>query len=113
MSSQPVPPEFAHLVDLASDLTGTFVLWATDDYFAPKENLLKPGAPEWREGEYTDRGKWMDGWESQRRREPGHDSCIIRLGSPGRIHGLLVDTTWFRGNAPQEIGLDEIGRAHV
>ena len=63
MSSQPVPSEFAHLVDLASDLTGTFVLWATDDYFAPKENLLKPGAPEWREGEYTDRGKWMDGWE--------------------------------------------------
>jgi len=108
MSSQPVPSEFAHLVDLASDLTGTFVLWATDDYFAPKENLLKPGAPEWREGEYTDRGKWMDGWESQRRREPGHDSCIIRLGTPGRIHGLLVDTTWFRGNAPQEIGLDGI-----
>ena len=105
MSHQPVPDVFAHLVNLASDITGTFVLFATDDFFAPKENLIRPDAPVWKEGEYTDRGKWMDGWESQRMRHPGHDHCIIRLGTPGRIHGLLVDTTHFKGNAPQEVSL--------
>jgi allantoicase len=101
-----VPEEFAHLVDLASDLTGAFVVHATDDYFAEKENLLKPSAPEWLEGKYTDKGKWMDGWESQRKREPGHDVAILRLGTPGRIHGLLVDTTHFKGNAPEAVSLE-------
>ena len=105
MSSQPPPQAFAHLVNLADDLTGTFVVSASDDYFAPKENLVRPDAPVWREGEYTDRGKWMDGWESQRKREPGHDHCTLRLGTPGRVHGLLVDTTWFKGNAPQAVSL--------
>jgi allantoicase len=107
MSSSPAVPEaFAHLVDLASDATGAFAVYATDDYFAEKENLLKPSAPQWLEGKYTDKGKWMDGWESQRKREPGHDFCIIRLGMPGEVQGLLVDTTHFKGNAPQEVSLD-------
>lgn len=109
MSSAPAVPEaFAHLVDLASDLTGAFVLYATDDYFAEKENLLRPSAPVWIEGKYTDKGKWMDGWESQRRREPGHDFAIVRLGMPGEIHGILADTTHFKGNAPQEVALEGI-----
>jgi allantoicase len=103
-----VPEAFAHLVDLASDVTGAFALYATDDYFAEKENLLKPTPAEWIEGKYTDKGKWMDGWESQRKREPGHDFCIIRLGLPGCIEGLLVDTTHFKGNAPQEVSLQGI-----
>jgi allantoicase len=104
--NQPIPEPFAHLTDLSSDLTGTFVHYATDDYFAEKENLLKPNPPEWREGAYTDRGKWMDGWESQRKRTAGHDHCIIRLGTPGSIEGILCDTTHFKGNAPQEVSLD-------
>lgn len=103
-----MPQAFAHLVDLASDLTGAFVLYATDDYFAEKENLLKPSAPVWIEGKYTDKGKWMDGWESQRKREPGHDFAIVRLGVPGAIHGILADTTHFKGNAPQEVSLEGI-----
>ena len=107
-SQQAVPEVFFHLVDLASDATGAFVVYATDDYFAEKENLLKPGAPEWIEGRYTDKGKWMDGWESQRRREPGHDCCIVRLGIPGEVHGLVVDTTHFKGNAPPEISVDGV-----
>jgi len=106
MATQPVPPALAHLVDLSADALGTFVLYATDDYFAEKENLLKPGPPEWREGAYTDKGKWMDGWESQRKREPGHDFAIIRLGAAGCLHGALVDTTHFKGNAPQEVSLE-------
>ena len=68
--------------------------WANDDFFAEKENLLKPEAPVFIEHEYTDRGKWMDGWETRRRRTPGHDWCIVRLGLPGsarrrRRHQLL------------------------
>src|SRR5689334_15999490 len=107
MSSAPAVPEaFAHLVDLASDLTGAFALYATDDYFAEKENLLKPSAALWIEGKYTDKGKWMDGWESQRKREPGHDFAIVRLGMPGAVHGIVADTTHFKGNAPQEVSLD-------
>jgi allantoicase len=106
------PPEaFAHLVDLAADLTGAFALHASDDYFAEKENLLRAGPAIWKEDAYTDKGKWMDGWESQRRREPGHDACIIRLGTPGAVHGLLVDTSHFKGNAPQEISLDGLAAA--
>ncbi|MCA3012288.1 MAG: allantoicase [Myxococcaceae bacterium] len=108
MATPPVAPEFAHLVDLSADALGTFVLFATDDYFAEKENLLKPGAPEWREGAYTDKGKWMDGWESQRRRSDGHDFAVIRLGASGRVHGALVDTTHFKGNAPQAVSLEAI-----
>lgn len=106
-----MPQAFAHLVDLASDVTGAFVLYATDDYFAEKENLLKPSAPVWIEGKYTDKGKWMDGWESQRKREPGHDFAIVRLGTPGEIHGILADTTHFKGNAPQEVSLEGIEAA--
>ena len=106
MATQPVPPALAHLVDLSADALGTFVLYATDDYFAEKENLLKPGPPEWREGAYTDKGKWMDGWESQRKREPGHDFAIIRLGAAGCLHGALVDTTHFKGNAPDTIAVE-------
>ncbi len=106
MGSSAVPEIFNGLVDLCADSLGAFALYATDDYFAEKENLLKPGAPEWIEGKYTDKGKWMDGWESQRRRSPGHDFCVVRLGVPGQVHGALVDTTHFKGNAPTEIVLE-------
>ena len=92
---------FTELVDLAAVRLGGAVLLANDEFFAPKEALLKPHAPEWREGEFTDRGKWMDGWETRRRRTPGHDWCVVRLGLPGVIHGVVVDTTFFRGNYPE------------
>ncbi len=111
--SAPMPEVFAALTDLSADATGTFVLYATDDYFAAKENLIRPDAPVWKEGEYTDRGKWMDGWESQRRRAPGHDFAIVRLGTPGTISGLLCDTTHFKGNAPQEVALEVLDLPHT
>lgn len=102
--------EFTELVDLASEKLGGAVLYANDDFFAPKENLLKPAAAVWKEGKYTDRGKWMDGWESMRRRSPRLDEefdwCIIRLGMPGRIKGVTVDTSFFRGNFPSHCSID-------
>ena len=73
--------DFTELVDLASEKLGGAVLFANDEFFAPKENLLKPSAPIFIEGKYTDLGKWMDGWETRRRRTPGFDWCIIRLGA--------------------------------
>jgi len=113
VQSQPVPEAFGGLVDLAADVLGGFVLFATDDYFAGKENLLRPEAPVWKEGAYTDKGKWMDGWESQRKREPGHDWAIVRLGAPGVVRGVLVDTTHFKGNAPQAITLEGLEAPHT
>ncbi|HEY1404280.1 MAG TPA: hypothetical protein VGB05_09155, partial [Pyrinomonadaceae bacterium] len=98
--------EFTELVDLAAERVGGAVLYANDDFFAPKENLLKTGAPVFLEGEYTDRGKWMDGWESRRRRTPGFDWCIIRLGLPGIIRGVVVDTAHFKGNYPDQCSLE-------
>jgi allantoicase len=97
---------FTDLVDVAAARLGGTVLLANDEFFAPKENLLKPEKPVWREGEYTDRGKWMDGWETRRRRVPGHDWCLIRLGIPAIVHGVIVDTSYFKGNYPEECSLE-------
>jgi allantoicase len=98
--------DFTQLVDLASEKLGGAVLVANDEFFAPKENLLKPEAPIFIEGKYTDLGKWMDGWETRRRRTPGYDWCIIRLGAPGIVRGLVVDTSFFRGNYPEHCSLE-------
>ena len=98
--------DFTQLTDLACARLGGIVLAANDDFFAPKENLLKPEKPVWREHEYTERGKWMDGWETRRRRTPGHDWCILRLGVPGIVRGVVVDTSFFRGNFPERCSLE-------
>jgi allantoicase len=97
---------FTDLVDVAAVRLGGTVLLANDEFFAPKENLLKPEKPVWREGEYTDRGKWMDGWETRRRRVPGHDWCLVRLGVPAVLHGVVVDTSFFKGNFPEQCSLE-------
>jgi allantoicase len=102
--------EFTDLVDLASENLGGAVLYANDEFFAPKENLLNPAPAVWKEGEYTERGKWMDGWETMRRRSPRlgeeFDWCIVRLGAPGMIRGVTVDTSFFRGNFPSHCSLE-------
>ena len=94
------PPAFNHLIDLAAERLGGKVLYATDDFFAEKENLLKPGRGIFIADKYTDRGKWMDGWESRRKRTPGHDWAIIELATPGTIAGFDIDTNFFLGNHP-------------
>ncbi|MEA2599365.1 MAG: hypothetical protein QOF89_357 [Acidobacteriota bacterium] len=98
--------DFTDLTDLAAERLGGAVLAANDEFFAPKENLLKAREAVWIEGEYTDVGKWMDGWETRRRREPGYDWCILRLGLPGVIRGVIVDTAHFRGNYPESCSLE-------
>src|SRR6185436_8576245 len=98
--------DFTELVDLAAEKVGGAVLVANDEFFAPKENLLKASAPVFIEGKYTDLGKWMDGWETRRRRTPGFDWCVIRLGSPGVIRGVVVDTSHFKGNYPEQCSLE-------
>ena len=97
--------DFTELIDLASERLGGAVLFANDEFFASKENLLKPAAPIFIEGKYTDLGKWMDGWESRRRRTPGFDWCVVRLGLPGIIRGAAVDTSHFKGNYPDRCSL--------
>ncbi|MEO6445186.1 MAG: allantoicase [Gemmatimonadaceae bacterium] len=97
---------FHELIDLAAERLGGTVLAANDEFFAPKESLLKAAPAEWREGVYTERGKWMDGWETRRRREPGHDWAIVRLGVPGRVHGVIIDTAFFTGNYPEQASLE-------
>src|SRR5882762_8236243 len=98
--------DFTELIDLAADCLGGAVLFANDEFFAPKENLVKASAPIFIEGKYTDLGKWMDGWESRRRRTPGFDWCIIRLGLPGIVRGVVVDTSHFKGNFPEQFSLE-------
>lgn len=105
---------FTDLLDLASVRLGAAVVATNDDFFAEKENLLRPGPAVWKEHEYTDRGKWMDGWESRRKRiaedDPDpHDWAIIRLGVPGIIRGVVVDTAFFRGNYPDACSIQATG----
>jgi allantoicase len=98
--------DFTQLADLASERLGGKAVEANDEFFAPKENLLKEAKPIFIEGKYTARGKWMDGWETRRRRTPGHDWCIVRLGLPGMIRGVVVDTNFFKGNYPERFSLE-------
>lgn len=87
-----------HWVNLASSKLGAVAVACSDDFFAPMHRMLKDRAPVFKEGKYDDNGKWMDGWESRRKRGPGNDWCIVRLARPGIIHGLEIDTAFFTGN---------------
>ena len=111
-----VAPAFAQLTDLAQERLGGKVLYATDDFFAEKENLIKKGRGVFITDKYTDRGKWMDGWESRRKRTPGHDWAIVQLATPGKIAGFDIDTNFFLGNHPpyasvEGIYLDEVNNS--
>jgi allantoicase len=87
-------------VDLAQPRLGAEVVYATDDFFADKARLISPAEPVFIPGKYDDNGKWMDGWESRRKRVPGHDWCVVRLGAQGLVAGFEIDTSHFTGNYP-------------
>lgn len=99
-------PSYTKLTDLAAERLGGKTLLCSDDFFAEKENLLKPGRGIFIPDKYTDRGKWMDGWESRRKRIIGHDWCIIQLATSGKIHGVDIDTNHFLGNHPPHASLE-------
>ncbi len=98
------------LVDLAAARLGGRVLSTNDEFFAEKENLILDSDPVWDRERYTDRGKWMDGWETRRRREPGFDWAVVQLGIPGIVQRVTVDTAYFTGNFPESCSLEA---AHV
>jgi allantoicase len=101
-------PDFTWLPDLALRPLGGAVIWANDDTFAEKDNLISPGPADYRPASFGHKGQIYDGWETRRRREPGHDEAIVRLGVPGVIRGIVVDTAWFKGNYPTEISVEAI-----
>jgi allantoicase len=101
-------PAFTQLTDLAAERLGGKVLYATDDFFAEKENLIAPTRGVFIADKYTDRGKWMDGWESRRKRVPGHDWAVIQLATSGKIKGFDIDTNFFLGNHPPHASIEAI-----
>jgi len=97
---------FSGLVDLAAASLGGHPIGSSDEFFAGAENLLAPGRGVFIEGKFTERGKWMDGWESRRKRGGGHDWCILALGAPGEVVGMDIDTHFFSGNHPPFASVD-------
>ncbi len=93
-------------IDLLSERYGGQALTCNDEFFAGAANLVKRSEPIFLPDEYTDRGKWMDGWETRRRRTVGYDWCILRMGLPGTVRAFNVDTTFFRGNAPASVEIE-------
>lgn len=97
---------FKDFIDLAQPRLGSEVVYASDDFFADKSRLIDPADPVFIDGKFDDNGKWMDGWESRRKRSTGHDHAIIRLGVPGQIAGFDIDTTHFTGNYPPAASIE-------
>ena len=106
MSTKDSGASFVGLIDLAAEEVGGAAVSCSDDFFAGMDNLVKPGRGVFLPDEYTDRGKWMDGWESRRKRGPGHDTCIVRLGVRGSIRAVDIDTNHFLGNHPPFASLE-------
>jgi allantoicase len=106
LSESGAPAAFDGLVDLASETFGGRAVEANDEFFAEKENLLKNSDAVFIVDKYTDRGKWMDGWETRRRRTPGHDWCVVQLGLQGVVRRVIVDTRHFSGNHPEACSID-------
>ena len=97
---------FHHWIQLEQPRLGTRVTYATDEFFAAKERIIDPATPVFIDGKYDDHGKWMDGWESRRKRTAGHDHCIIRFGVPGIVRGFDIDTSYFTGNFPPQASIE-------
>ncbi|AYN96738.1 allantoicase [Pseudomonas sp. LTJR-52] len=103
---------FEKYLNLADARLGTRIIHVTDDWFAEANRMLQPHEPEWKEGVYDDNGKWMDGWESRRKRFEGYDHAVIRLGVPGLIKGVDIDTRYFTGNYPPSASVEACFSPH-
>jgi len=104
-------PDFVKYLDLALAKLGGKVLYATDEWFAAKENLIEQSEPVFHKGKFVPTGQFMDGWESRRKRTPGHDWAVLQLATPGKIHGFDVDTAHFMGNQPSSCSIEGINLA--
>ena len=93
------------LIDLAQSRLGTKVVYKTDEFFAPAKRIINPWPPVFKEGVFDSHGKWMDGWETRRKRSKGYDYLILRLGKPGKVYKVDIDTSYFNGNQPKQISL--------
>jgi allantoicase len=100
--------DFTDLPDVASRALGGSVVHADDELFAASDNLINPGPPEHDPRAFGPRGKVYDGWETRRRRTPGHDTALVRLGVRSEVAGVVVDTAWFTGNYPPRVGVDGV-----
>lgn len=98
--SELVPEFVRNSVNLASAGLGAEALFVTDDFFANVSRMLADGPPEFDPDLYDNNGKYMDGWESKRRRNGGHDFTIVKLAVAGELYGFDVDTAFFTGNYP-------------
>ena len=101
-----LPASLERLINLADARIGTSIVSCSDEFFAPATRMLQPGLPVFVPDKYDDHGKWMDGWETRRKRYAGYDWCIVRLGVAGRISGVDIDTTFFSGNYPASASLE-------
>ena len=93
------------LIDLAQSRLGSKIVYKTDEFFAPAKRIINPWPPVFKEGVFDKHGKWMDGWETRRKRGSGHDYLILKLGKPGRIKKVDIDTSFFNGNQPNKVSL--------
>jgi allantoicase len=98
--------EFQTLPDLASRALGGGVVACNDEFFAPADSLVTPEPAAFSPKTFGAKGQVYDGWETRRRRTPGHDWVIVRLGAPGIVRGLVIDTAWFTGNYPPHASVD-------
>tara|TARA_B100001250_G_scaffold133435_1_gene114030 strand:- start:972 stop:1958 length:987 start_codon:yes stop_codon:yes gene_type:complete len=94
------------MINLADPRLGSKVIFKTDDFFASANRIINPNPPIFKDGVFDRHGKWMDGWETRRRRKKGFDYLIIKLGKPGRIFSVDIDTTHFSGNQPMYASLE-------
>lgn len=107
-AARPEHSDFLAYPDLASRALAGSVVWATDESFAERENLIRSTEPTFDPHEFGNKGKVYDGWETRRRRhdEIGeNDAAIVRLGVPGQVKGIVVDTAWFTGNYPPAVAV--------
>jgi allantoicase len=98
--------DFVRLPDLASRRLGGGVVACNDEFFAAADNLVEPAPAAFSPQTFGAKGQVYDGWETRRRREPGHDWAIVRLGAPGLVRGVIIDTAWFTGNFPPFASID-------
>ena len=94
------------LINLAQSRLGSKIVYKTDEFFAPAKRIINPWPPIFKEGVFDKHGKWMDGWETRRKRGKGYDYLILKLGKPGKIYKVDIDTSYFSGNQPRKVSLD-------